>query len=116
MCSRLFNLCLIVFLLPVLLHATIFGNVRGIVHDPTDSSIVGARVTIRSRTSNWSQSTATNADGTFEFDAVPVGEYTVSIMATGFSEADQQFTVVSGTAPVLTFMLQVAGVVPHVEV
>src|SRR5690348_609738 len=84
---RLFDLWIIVFLFPVFLHAAIFGNVRGIVHDPTDSSIPGAQVTIRSRTSNWSQTTATNADGTFQFDAVPVGEYTVSVMASGFSQA-----------------------------
>src|SRR5690242_20584535 len=113
---RLFVLWLIVFLFPVFLHSASFGNVRGIVHDPTDSSIPGAQVTIGSRASNWSQTTTTNADGTFEFDAVPVGQYTVSIMAPGFSRADQQVTVVSGSAPVLAFKLQVAGVTESVEV
>src|ERR1041385_3292925 len=112
----LFVLWLIVFLFPVFLHSASFGNVRGIVHDATDSSIPGAQVTIGSPPSTWSQTTTNKTDGTFEFDAVPVGQYNVSIIAPGFSQADQQVTVVSGSAPGLAFKLQVAGVTQNVEV
>ena len=52
--------------------ATILGNVRGIVHDPRHLPIQGARVTISSQTSKWSQTTQSDADGTFRFDAIPI--------------------------------------------
>src|SRR5215471_10920550 len=96
--------------------AIIFGNVRGIVHDPTDRSIPGAQVTIRSRTSNWSQTATSDAEGAFEFNAVPVGEYAISVMATGFGSQEQRVTVVSGSAPVLRFTMKIAGVEQSVEV
>src|SRR5215468_4743688 len=75
----IFGVVLCQYVFAVVLSAspppTIFGNVRGIVHDPTDHSIPGAQVAIRSRTSNWTQSATSDAEGAFEFNAVPVGEY-----------------------------------------
>ena len=111
-----FGLCLAMFLFPLFLSATIFGTVRGIVHDPTDRSIPGAQITIRSRTSDWSQTAASDAEGAFEFNAVPVGEYTVTVMATGFGPAETAVTVISGSAPLLSFALKVAGIVQNLEV
>ena len=108
--------CVLSFVLSASPAMTIFGNVRGVVHDPTDRSIPGAQVTIGSRTSNWSQSATSDAEGAFEFSAVPVGEYAVSVMATGFGAQEQQLTVVSGSAPVLRFAMKIAGVEQSVEV
>jgi hypothetical protein len=110
------GLVLAVCLFPALLGATIFGDVRGVIHDPTDRSIPGAQVTIRAQTSNWSQAATSEADGGFEFKAVPVGQYVITVMATGFAPMEQQVTVVSGSAPILRFDLKVSGVVQNVEV
>jgi TonB dependent receptor/Carboxypeptidase regulatory-like domain/TonB-dependent Receptor Plug Domain len=96
--------------------ATIFGTVRGFVHDPTDRSIPGAQVTIRSRTSNWTHSATSDSEGGFEFNAVAVREYVVSVMAAGFGAQEQQVTVVSGSAPILRFAMKIAGVEQSVEV
>ena len=79
---KFFGLVLAVLVFPVLLGATIFGNVRGIIHDPTDRAIQGAQVIIRSQTSNSSQAATSDAEGAFEFNAVPVGQYTITVMAT----------------------------------
>ena len=46
------------------LGATIVGNLRGIVHDPQHRPIEGARVTIHSRTSDWSRAAQSNAAST----------------------------------------------------
>jgi len=116
MTYKLLSFSVAVFLFPVLLSATIFGTVRRIIHDPTDRSIPGVQITIRSRTSNWSQTAVSDAEGAFEFNAVPVGEYTITVMATGFGSMEQQVTVVSGSAPLLRFGMKVAGVVQTVEV
>ena len=84
---------LLVFLAAGSARATIFGDVRGIVHDPVHRPIEGAQVSIHDRTSAWSKTTQTNAQGEFEFSSVPVGEYMVWVEASGFQEAAQGLTV-----------------------
>src|SRR5207249_7480862 len=96
--------------------ATIFGNLRGIVHDPQHRPIEGARVTIHSRTSDWSRAAQSNADGEFEFNTVPVGEYSIEVVAPGFATSVQQITVTSGSAPVLHFPLDLAATRQEVQV
>src|SRR5690348_16406131 len=44
-------------------RATIFGGVRGIVHDPQHKPVANASLTLKSATSDWSQETQSNADG-----------------------------------------------------
>jgi outer membrane cobalamin receptor len=89
--------------------ATIFGSVRGIAHDQQHRPVAGATVTIKAKTSDWSKNTTTNADGEFEFNAVPIGEYSIFVVAPGFSETTQNLVVRSSTEPVLHFPLNVAG-------
>src|SRR5437773_2927569 len=98
------------------LGATILGNVRGIVHDPQHRPVAGARVTIHSRTSDWSRAAQSNADGEFEFNTVPVGEYSIEVVAPGFATSAQQITVTSGSAPVLHFPLDLAATRQEVQV
>lgn len=91
-------------------HATIFGKVRGIVHDPQHRPIAGATVKLKSATSDWSQTAQTDQDGAFMFSTVPVGDYLVTASKSGFSEAEQAATVLSDTTPVLHFQLKLATV------
>jgi hypothetical protein len=88
--------------------ATVFGTVRGIVHDPQHRPVGGADVVLKSKTSDYAQSTKTDAEGQFHFDAVPLGEYRLSVSAANFAAAEQTLTVLSGTAPVVHFELRVA--------
>ena len=96
--------------------ATIFGNVRGIVHDPQHHPIAGGQVSIRAVTSDWSRLAQSNPDGEFEFSAVPLGEYKVEVKAGGFAPLTQQITVTSGSAPILHFALTLAGTKEEVQV
>ncbi|HEV2176523.1 MAG TPA: TonB-dependent receptor [Terriglobia bacterium] len=97
--------------------ATIFGNVRGIVHDPSHRPIQGAQVTLRSATSEWSQTALSDVEGRFEFNAVPVGDYTISVTAEGFKPAAATaITVTSGSAPILHFPLPLSTLEQKVEV
>ena len=96
--------------------ATIFGNVRGIVHDPQHRPISGATVVIKAANSDWTKSTTTNDNGEFEFNAVPLGDYSVSVTQPGLVAAQRTLTVVSGDAPVLHFELALAGVNQSVQV
>jgi TonB dependent receptor/Carboxypeptidase regulatory-like domain/TonB-dependent Receptor Plug Domain len=96
--------------------ATIFGSVRGVIHDPQHRPLSAAMVMLRSNSSNWAQSTNTNDNGEFTFNPVPIGEYTVVVAAPGFSEQSQKVVVESGTTPVLHLALRVAGAKESVNV
>ena len=91
-------------------QATVFGTIRGIVHDPQHRPIAGAQVMVKSATSSWSQETQTNSDGEFTFAAVAFGEYTVSAKASGFAELQQAVTLASDTSEVLHLQLSIASV------
>jgi outer membrane receptor for ferrienterochelin and colicin len=91
-------------------RATVFGNVRGIVHDPQHRPVPGASVQIKSSNSDWSQATQTNEDGEFSFPAVPFGDYSVVVTAQGFSSEKQTVTLVSDTSTILHFQLSLAPV------
>ncbi len=89
-------------------YATIFGAIRGIVHDPQHRPISGASVTLKAISSDWTQNGVSNPDGEFEFNAVPLGEYSISVTSPGFSALQQRVVVNSGTEPILHFPLTVA--------
>jgi outer membrane cobalamin receptor len=86
--------------------ATIFGSVRGIVHDPQHRPVPDITVILKEHNSEFRQTTQTDADGQFLFDAVPLGEYTVSISDATFVAEPQTVTVFSGTAPILHLELR----------
>ena len=93
-----------------LLHATIFGKIQGIVHDPQHRPIAGATVVLKATTSAFTQSTQTDADGQFTFTAITVGDYSVSVTQAGFGSSQQTVTVDSNASPILHFQLQLATV------
>jgi Carboxypeptidase regulatory-like domain/TonB dependent receptor-like, beta-barrel/TonB-dependent Receptor Plug Domain len=92
------------------LRATVFGTIRGIVHDPDHRPIVGATVQIKSANSAWSQTVQSNADGSFSFPAVPFGDYSVGVTASGFAPETQPLTLASDTSSVLHFELSISPV------
>jgi outer membrane receptor for ferrienterochelin and colicin len=106
-----------VFLMPAApCLAIIFSTVKGVVHDPQHRPVPGASVTVKARQSDWTQTATTDAAGTFQIPAVPVGDYTVTVALQGFNTARQAVTVISDTAPVLHFQLEVGTVTESVTV
>jgi hypothetical protein len=91
-------------------RATVFGTVRGIVHDPQHRPVAAATVQLKSATSDWSQETQTNSDGEFTFAPVPLGDYVVRTRASGFSQLEQSFTLASDTSSILHLQLALASV------
>jgi TonB dependent receptor/Carboxypeptidase regulatory-like domain/TonB-dependent Receptor Plug Domain len=84
----------------------IFGTLRGIVHDPQHRPIPGATVFLNATSSDYQQTIQTDAEGQFHFDAVPLGQYVVTVSQPGFESREQRVTVLSGTAPVLHIELR----------
>jgi outer membrane cobalamin receptor len=95
---------------PAAQAGTIFGRISGIVHDQQHRPIQNAGVALKSATSDYTQATQTNADGEFSFQAVPIGDYTVTITQAGFATQEQTLTVTSNAAPILHFQLAVSSV------
>jgi outer membrane cobalamin receptor len=91
-------------------YAEIFGTVHGIVHDPQHRPVQDATVDLKALRSDLAQHQKTNPDGEFDFSAVPLGEYTVTVTVAGFQTSQQSLIVGSGTSPVLHFQLELASV------
>ncbi|MGD0179280.1 MAG: TonB-dependent receptor [Terriglobales bacterium] len=96
--------------------ATIFGSVRGVVHDPQHRPIQGAHVTLKAQNSEWTKSQDSNDSGEFGFSSVPIGNYTVTVLTKGFQQMEQAVIVQSDTSPVLHFELAIAGATETVAV
>jgi hypothetical protein len=109
MTRRIVLLCGAVTLISSMALATIFGSVGGIIHDPQHRPIQGAMVMLKSQSSDWAKSATTDTNGEFAFNAVPLGDYSISVASPGFSHAVQNLVVNSGTEPVIHFQLNVAG-------
>lgn len=91
-------------------RATVFGTIRGIVHDPQHRPVAHASVALKSATSDWSASAETDDEGEFSFPAVSFGDYSVSISAPGLSPQKQALTLASETSSILHFQLSLAPV------
>src|SRR5258707_9618825 len=96
--------------------ATVFGTLRGIVHDPQHRPVADATVALKAKTSDYAQTIQTDAEGGFHFDAVPLGQYSVTVSQAGFVTQEQAVTVLSGTAPVLHFELRLPAQAQSVTV
>ena len=113
-------LCLFVVLYLVVVvsisNATIFGSVRGVVHDSQHRPIPDVQISLKAKDSAFTLTTQTDVNGDFHFDAVPVAEYVITASKADFASSEQAMTVLSGTAPVLHFELQLASQTQSVTV
>ena len=91
-----------------MLHATIFGRIQGIVHDPQHRPVAGASVKLQAVTSDYSQTAQADDNGEFSFTTVPVGDYKITVSQSKFETAEQTVTVESSSSPVLHFQLAIA--------
>ena len=96
-------------LLAATAYAGVFGSIRGVVHDPQHRPIQGAMVMLKAKASDWAKSADSDANGEFQFNAVPIGEYTVTVASPGFNQAAQSVVVDAATEPVLHIPLSLAG-------
>jgi hypothetical protein len=77
-------------------QSTVSGLVTGVVTDPSKAVVSKATVTLRNPATSSSQKTITDANGLFQFEYVPPGQYELSVAANGFSTSQQTITVTVG--------------------
>lgn len=89
--------------------AVVLGTVRGVIHDPQHRPVAAIAVLLKAKHSDFSVSTQSDVNGEFHFDAVPLGEYEVTVSDPAFVPQVQELAVLSGSAPVLHFELHLAA-------
>jgi hypothetical protein len=106
----------VAFVSSVPAYAADVGSVRGVVDDPHGHPIAQAGVKLQSATSEWAQSTSTDARGEFAFMTVPLGDYVLSVTHADFSTVAQAVTVGSGSSPVARVKLAAGAALATVTV
>ena len=106
----------ILLLITIKASAGIFGQLHGIVHDTQHRPIAGASVEVRAVNSSFTSTGLTASDGSFTLASLPLGEYIVTLVHTGFEPLSQALTLASGTAPLLHFELHPGSVQQTISV
>ena len=97
--------------------ASTTGSITGAVTDATGSVIQGGKVIATNTDTGITNSTITNANGSYAFPTLPVGHYSIRIQASGFSEFQETNIVLDvNTALRIDAKLQVSSVAQNVDV
>src|SRR5258708_39078337 len=89
--TLLFSLFL---LAPALVAQNPWGALEGVVQDESGARIQSARIVVVSTASPVTREATTNSRGEFRLEALPPGNYQMTVNATGFAEA-RTWTLVS---------------------
>jgi len=93
------------------------STINGIVTDPANAVVAGARVVAMSKATSLSRETLTNADGVYVFPDLLVGSYDLRIERTGFAASEFKDVVLqAGRVTTLDAKLQVASMGTTVNV
>jgi hypothetical protein len=118
---RLFASSLLVILLalisPRVLYADVTGSIQGVVRDPTQAAIGGAKVIVINVQTNFRQETTSAADGSYRFLALPAGTYQLTATSAGFREFNATDVVVKVNDQLqIDILLQVGSVTEKVSI
>jgi hypothetical protein len=93
------------------------GNILGAVTDPTGAVVPNASLTARHVATGQQTQASTNAEGTYVLSGLPIGEYAITIRASGFNTLEQtKVRVLSSVTLTLDFQLEVGTSTQSVQV
>lgn len=97
---------------------SVYGDIRGIVQDPSGAAVSGATVQVTNTDQNAVlREIKTGSDGSYVAPSLPVGHYKVTVTAPGFAKFEANNVVLNVTdRRVVDAKLQLAGVSNTVEV
>jgi hypothetical protein len=119
---RLYLSILGVLLVPLLLSASLFGQVvggeiQGYVSDPSGAAVAGAQVTVTEISTGVSRTVSTNSAGLYAVANLQPSIYSAAISAKGFSrEIAGRLPLTVGANLTVNFALKVGASSEHVEV
>jgi len=93
------------------------GALQGTVTDSSGAVIPGATVTLTSTATGQARTVTTGGDGTYQFNLIPPGTYTVTFAAGGFKGAETKGLIVNVTeTPQLNEKMEVGGATEQITV
>jgi len=112
-------LCAVLFLIAVS-SASAQGpgrapTIAGTVFDPSGASVPNATVTLK-RAAKVLSSTKTDASGSFRFEDIPQGNYSIEVQQEGFKPSNTQLQIQGRALAPLTITLSLAQLVSEVSV
>ena len=97
--------------------AAINGQVEGTVTDPSGAAVAGAEVTLRNAETGLVRTQKTDAAGFYRFPLLPLGNYELTVSASGFAQARRTGIVLNaGSNAVIDVALALAATATEVVV
>ena len=97
-------------------QATASGTIQGTVLDKSEGVIIGADVVITSKATGASRTVATSDAGSFRFDLLSAGFYTVKVSKAGFSTVTQTVELLVGQTVSANLTLNPGAITETIEV
>lgn len=92
------------------------SSLTGLVTDPSGSSVTHARVTVLNRSTGFSRSGETDGTGYYNFQALPIGLYSVTVESVGFSSIKEDVQLNGAEKGRRDFALAIGGAQESVTV
>src|SRR3954447_22585393 len=94
-----------------------FGQISGIVTDPTGAAVPDATVTITSTNTQAKRTVQTDSEGDFIVTNLPIGDYSIAVSKTGFRTAQQAGVTITADAKITSnFTLPLGQATEVIEV
>src|SRR6516164_8949916 len=94
-----------------------FGEITGVVTDPSGAVVANATVTVTNPETNFTRRVATNASGNYNFPALLPGSYNIRAEMQGFqAEVRNGVALEVQQTARIDFQLRVGGVAETIEV
>jgi len=92
------------------------ASLTGLITDPSNAVVAGAKVTVRSQATNLERSTETDSAGYYFFASLPVGSFELTADKAGFGPVQQTVTLETAQKGRADFQLSVSAVQTAVTV
>ncbi len=92
------------------------GALTGSVVDPNGAAVPSATVIVRDNARNQQYTATTTSAGSYQFPNLPVGNYSLTVTASGFTEIKREVNVSLNQTTTVDFALTVAGAAGVVDV
>lgn len=105
------------FLCPLVGRGQVVGTITGLVTDSSGAVVPNATVVVTNTGTGLTQTLHTNSDGIYAAEALPVGNYMVTVEATGFQKEVQQNIILKVADRLgVNFTLKLGQVMQKIEV
>ncbi len=82
-------------------------SLRGVIKDPSDALVPGAKVTLTNNANGTTLSTTANSAGTYQFTQIPPAKYTIVVSAAGFGDQTKVAELLVNQPATIDFTLNV---------